>query len=187
MTCGATRRRTRRGRSVQESPLNYPTSLDQSGTKNGTREQELTEKVQNWLTDMRKKGTLPEDLRDVQSRRRLLTPKPRNPLNLRSRREAGMTHTISITFTIVYTLPSTLNGADGFYKMYDLVDTLTDMAYEGDLRLSVPGVEINPMPDVIYEEPEADCPHGFGVSLKFSCGRFKFTLSYLKEIYSFFY
>ncbi|XP_033636703.1 sushi, von Willebrand factor type A, EGF and pentraxin domain-containing protein 1-like [Asterias rubens] len=164
VTCGRIRNR----RSIQESPLNYPTSLDLNGTINAVRKQEFTEHVHKWLTVLRNNGTIPRDTHDVRHRR-FVTSKSRNQLNLRIRRDVHMTHTISIEFNTVFTMPNMSDGTVGEDKMYDIVDSLINMANDGELGLSVPDLEIDPQPDVSYEEPELLCPHGFSASLTYSC------------------
>ncbi|XP_022108062.1 sushi, von Willebrand factor type A, EGF and pentraxin domain-containing protein 1-like [Acanthaster planci] len=163
----------------QESALDFDLEFDQlnaSFQQFGAADK-LTEHAQKWLSNMRAKGKLSLNPHDNQ-RRRFPTPRPkRNTDRTRSRRSA-MSHSFTISFSMDYTLPSdpTLSGSDfekellnGYYRLYDLVDSIQVMADNGSLELAVDGMEIDPHPVLKYEEPAPSCPHGYMATNSLTC------------------
>ncbi|XP_038055062.1 sushi, von Willebrand factor type A, EGF and pentraxin domain-containing protein 1-like [Patiria miniata] len=172
-------KRKRRDVSIwPESSLDFGIELDQlNASSPELGADELTEHAQEWLADMRTKGKLPPNHRGDR-RRRLPTPRRKPNTDHERSRRSTMSHTFTISFRMNYLLPSDPTLSDnefedeswnGYDALYQIVDSVQDMADSGNLSISVPGIQIDSQPQLDYTEPGPDCPHGYLPTLSMTC------------------
>ncbi|XP_038055355.1 sushi, von Willebrand factor type A, EGF and pentraxin domain-containing protein 1-like [Patiria miniata] len=178
VTCGSSKRKRRDISIWQESSLDFGIELDQlKSISPELGAEEFTEHAQKWLADMRAKGKLPPNGRGDR-RRRLPTPRRKPNTDHERSRRSTMSHTFTVSFSMNYLLPSDPTMSDyefedeswnGYDALYEIVDSVQDMADSGNLSISVPAIQIDSQPQLDYTEPGPACPHGYLPTLSLTC------------------
>ncbi|XP_022084521.1 sushi, von Willebrand factor type A, EGF and pentraxin domain-containing protein 1-like [Acanthaster planci] len=129
----------------------------------------LSEHAQKWLSNMHSKRRPPQNSHDSQ-RHWFSTPRPKPNRDQTRSRRSTMSHSFRISFSMNYMLPSNSNMSEdsfdnecwnGYDGLYLAVDDVQAMADGGMLGLAVDGMEIDPLPLFVPNEPAPSCPPGY--------------------------
>ncbi|XP_071786151.1 uncharacterized protein [Asterias amurensis] len=144
---------------------------------------ELMEHAQKWLSGMKKEGRLPSDPRDNSKRYRRRHPtihQNRKRSQTRHQRDvSSMDFELTISFDMIYLLPTDpmVEGDvfedekwNGYDTLFELSDNVLEECDQGNLVPDVQGLEVNPNPDVLFEdEPSSSCPLGHVPTADLDC------------------